>query len=153
LQSREPASCVHFYSRLLQSVAKGEIDSELAFFSDEAWFHLPGYISTQNNRYWSSQNPHLTHDVPAPSSEVGVLCAVSERRVVGPMFLNETINCEGYVQVILRQSFPELIGETLYGWFQQDSATAHTSRISMQALADVFRQQNNQQWYLTTKFT
>jgi hypothetical protein len=57
------------------------------------------------------------------------------------LFFNETVNCERYVQVILEQFFPELTEEKrLYGWFQQDSATAHTARIStrMQALSNVF---------------
>jgi hypothetical protein len=54
-------------------------------------------------------------------------------------FSNETINCERYVQVILGQFFSELIEERLYGCFQQDSATTHTARMSMQALLNVFR--------------
>jgi hypothetical protein len=55
------------------------------------------------------------------------------------VFFNKTINCERYVQVILGQFFPKLTEEErLYGWFQQDSATAHTTGISMQALSDVF---------------
>jgi hypothetical protein len=54
-------------------------------------------------------------------------------------FFNKTINCERYGQVILRQFLPELIEEErLHGWFQQDSATAYTARMSMQALSDVF---------------
>jgi hypothetical protein len=32
------------------------IDLQLSFFSDEVWFHLQGYINTQNNCYWISQN-------------------------------------------------------------------------------------------------
>jgi hypothetical protein len=45
-------------------------------------------------------------------------------------FFNETIYCERYVQAILGQFFPELIEEErLYGWFQQDSANAHTARM------------------------
>jgi hypothetical protein len=63
LQRRDPASRVHFYSWFLQSVVKGEIDLQLVLFSDEAWVHLPGYINTQNNRYWRSQNPHLTREI------------------------------------------------------------------------------------------
>jgi hypothetical protein len=47
----------------------------------------------QNNRYWSSQNPHLTHD------GVGVWCAVKARRIVVPVFFNETINCERYLLI------------------------------------------------------
>jgi hypothetical protein len=55
------------------------------------------------------------------------------------VFFNETINCKRYVQVILEQFLLELTEEErLYGWFQQDSATAHIVCISMQALSDVF---------------
>jgi hypothetical protein len=54
-------------------------------------------------------------------------------------FFNRTVNCERYVQVILRQLFPELTKEErLYGWFQQDSATAYSALMPMQALSDVF---------------
>jgi hypothetical protein len=56
------------------------------------------------------------------------------------VFFNETVNCERYVQVVLEKFFPQLTEkERLYGWFQQDSATAHTARMSMQVLSDVFR--------------
>jgi hypothetical protein len=96
-----------------------------------------GYINTENNSYWSSQNPQLTHGAPLYPVEVGVWCTVSARRIVGSVFFNETINCERYVQVLLGQFFPELTEEErLCGWFQQDSATAHTAR-TMQALSDV----------------
>ncbi len=27
--------------------------------SDETWFHLNGYINTQNYRVWRSENPHV----------------------------------------------------------------------------------------------
>jgi hypothetical protein len=88
----------------------------------------------QNNRYWNSLNPHLTDEV---------WHTVRERRIPGPTFFHETINCERYVQVILQQFYPELTDEErLYGWFQQDSATAHTARMSTQALSDVFRGRN-----------
>jgi hypothetical protein len=123
----------------------------LTFFSDEAWLHLQGYINTQNNHCWSSQNPHLTHEVPLHPVKVGVWCAVSAKHTVGPVLFNETMNCKRYIQVILRQFFPELTKEErLYGWFQQDSDTAHTACMSMQALFDVFK---DQQWYLANTFT
>jgi hypothetical protein len=50
-QPRDPASRVHFCSWFLQSVVEGEIDPQLTFFLDEAWFHLQRYINTQNNRF------------------------------------------------------------------------------------------------------
>jgi hypothetical protein len=43
--------------------------------------------------------------------KVGVWCALSARRIVGPVFFNETINCERYIGVILRQFFSELTEE------------------------------------------
>jgi hypothetical protein len=33
------------------------------------------------------------------SSEVGVWCALSARSTVGPVFFNETVNCEKYLRV------------------------------------------------------
>jgi hypothetical protein len=46
----------------------------------------------------------------------------------------------GALQVIPGQFLSELAEEErLYGWFQRDSATAHTAHISrMQAFSDVF---------------
>jgi hypothetical protein len=50
LQSCNPAGSVHFCTWFLQSIIEGEINLQLTFFSDEAWFDLWGYINTQNNR-------------------------------------------------------------------------------------------------------
>jgi hypothetical protein len=138
LKPRDSTTGVRFCSWFLQSVVEGEIDQQLTSFSDEAWIHLQRYINTQNNRHWRSQNPHLIHETALHPVKFGVSCALSATRIVGPVYFNETINCEIYVQVILGQFFPELTEEDrLYGWFQQDSATAHTARTSMQALSNV----------------
>jgi hypothetical protein len=42
------------------------------------------------------------------------------------------------VKDMYRSLFSELTEERLYGWFQQDSVTAHTARMSMQTLSGVF---------------
>ncbi|CAH1374634.1 unnamed protein product, partial [Tenebrio molitor] len=34
------------------------------FFTDEAWFHLSGFINSQNYRTWSAHNPHNVIQVP-----------------------------------------------------------------------------------------
>jgi hypothetical protein len=71
--------------------------------------------------------------------KVVVWCAVSARTIVGSVFFNETINCERYRQVTLAQFFPDLTEEEIvYGWFQNDSSTVRTARMSIQALSDVF---------------
>jgi hypothetical protein len=61
LQPHDLVSRFYFCSWFLQSGVKGEIDPQLTFFSDKACFHLQGYKNMQNNRYWISENPHLTH--------------------------------------------------------------------------------------------
>jgi hypothetical protein len=47
-------------------------------------------------------------EVPLHPVKVGVWCAVSARRIVAPVFFNETINWGRYVQIILGQFNPEL---------------------------------------------
>ena len=49
---------------LLSMVEEGRLDPLLYFMSDEAWFHLSGYVNSQNMRYWSSENPHVIHETP-----------------------------------------------------------------------------------------
>jgi hypothetical protein len=85
----------------------------------------------------------------------GVWCALSARRIVEPVFFNEIINEERYVQVLLGQFFSELTEEEIFcGWFQQDSATARTARMYVYAgFVRCLRGENYQQWYLASKFT
>jgi hypothetical protein len=91
LRPGDPASRIHFSNWFLRSVVEGEINPQLTFFSDAVWFHLQGYINTQNNRFWISQNPHLTHKEPLHPVNVGVWCAVRARRIVGPAFLTKQL--------------------------------------------------------------
>lgn len=109
------------------------------FFTDEAWFHLSGYMNSQNSRLWSTANPLCIHEEPLHSVKIGVWIAISRRRIVGPIFFNETINAQRYCTQILYPFIGELeLSEILNGYFQQDGATAHTARVSMALLADVF---------------
>jgi hypothetical protein len=53
----------------------------------------------QNNRYRSSQNPHLTHEAPLHPMKVGVWCVVNARRIAVPVFFNKIINSERWLCV------------------------------------------------------
>jgi hypothetical protein len=46
------------------------------FYCDEAWLHLSGHGSSQNNRIWSAKNPRISRERPFISLEVGVCYAV-----------------------------------------------------------------------------
>jgi hypothetical protein len=91
----------------------------LTFFSDEAWFHLQGFINTQNNRYRSFQNSHVSHKVLFHPVEVGVWCAVSARKIVESLLFHETVNSERWLQVILGQFFLELTEEERLAGFSK----------------------------------
>jgi hypothetical protein len=76
----------HFCNWFLQAVHDGVLDPKLTFFTDEAWFHLSGYINAQNNRYWSSINPRRMFEVPLRDQKIGVCYAITASRRVGPIF-------------------------------------------------------------------
>ena len=129
----------HFCDWYVQSVHDGIVDPQITFFTDEAWFHLSGYVNTQNSRHWAVENPHVIHEGQRNEQKVGVWCAISASRIVGPIFYEGTINSERYIAQILRPFFSELTEEEkTFGFFQQDGATAHTANDSMNVLQSVF---------------
>ena len=64
---------------------------DLVFFSDEAYFHLSGYVNSQNFRTWAPENPHQFVESPLFPQKIGVWCAVSRRRIIGPFFFHRII--------------------------------------------------------------
>ena len=119
-----------------------EVVSEdaIVFFSDEAHFHLCESVNKQNMRYWADTNPRELHQRPLHSPKVTVWCAISSAGIIGPWFFEEnevavTVNSDRYLNMLQEFFFPRLdeldLGDI---WFQQDGATAHTSRASMAVL-------------------
>lgn len=117
----------------------------LIFMSDEAHFYLNGTVNQQNCRYWAQENPRQLHEKPLHSPRVTVWCAVSRQHVIGPFFFEEdgvavTVNANRYVRMINDFFFLQLQMLNLQQdvWFQQDGATAHTARVSMTLLRNLF---------------
>ena len=77
---------VQFCNWFNTQVHDGILDPQLTFFTDEAWFNLSGYVNSQNNRHWGAENPHVTFEIPLHDQKIGVWCAISARRIVGPIF-------------------------------------------------------------------
>jgi hypothetical protein len=110
---------------------------ENVFFSDKAWFHLSGYVNSQNSRFWSSENPHLFHEVPLHFQKTGCCCVTSCKRIVGPIFFSETVTAEKYQEIIMQ--FISLLNEEEHiCWLQQDGATSHTANSTMKMLKQFF---------------
>jgi hypothetical protein len=91
----------------------------------EAWFHLQGYVNSQNARVWAAENPHVYHEEPLHPLKVGVWCAISIRWIMGPIFFEETVNMQVYMN-IFNTFVSQLDDEELQrGFFQQDGATLY----------------------------
>jgi hypothetical protein len=114
----------------------GELD-RVFFFGDKVWFHLSGYVNSQNSRIWSTENPHVLHETPLHSQKIGVWCAISRRRIVGLIFFETTVNSVVY-QDIITQFISLLDIDEGDCWLQQDNATCHTYNETMNFLHEFF---------------
>jgi len=70
------------YCRCFKNPIRGNICVlDQVFFTDEAWFHLSGYVSSQNYRTWRTKNAHNYTETPLHPQKIGVCCAISRRRI------------------------------------------------------------------------
>ena len=115
--------------------------------SDEAIFSLNGSVSKQNCRYWAPTNPRQLHEAPLHSPQVVVWFAISAQGIIGPYFfegddgVSVTLNAEPYNHMLETFFLPEICRRNwnmARAWFQQDGATAHTARLSMNTLRSAF---------------
>lgn len=58
--------------------------------TDEAIFHLDGYVNKQNTRCWSETNPHWIIEEAVQSPKV-VWCGLWGEGVVGPFLFEGTV--------------------------------------------------------------
>jgi hypothetical protein len=86
LQLCDPVARINFCNYYLQSAQVGEIDPELSFFADKAWFYVNGHVNTQNSQHWGIKN-HLLHEIPLCDVKACVWCALTARMITGPTLL------------------------------------------------------------------
>ncbi|GFX54839.1 transposable element Tc3 transposase [Trichonephila clavipes] len=93
-------------------------------FAEGSWFaclqnpisaRLNGYVNKQNCRIWSEANPQVYVETPLHPETLTVWCALWD----GGILLQ---NDEGHNEL----------------WFQQDGATCHTARATIDLLEDTF---------------
>ncbi|GFU63084.1 transposable element Tc3 transposase [Trichonephila clavipes] len=126
--------------------AQNEIDvvpnfHERILFSDEVHIWLNGYVNKQNCRVWSEANPQVCVETPLHPEKLTVGCALW----AGGILLqndeghNVTVNGDRYRAMITNFFIPELNNHDVQElWFQQDGATCHTARTTIDLLKDTF---------------
>ena len=114
-------------------------------FSDEAHFWLNGYVNKQNCRFWSEDQPEELQKLPMHPEKVTVWCGLWAGGIIGPYFFkdaanrNVTVNGERYREMISNFFLPKMQELDLHDMcFQQDGATCHTARITMDLLRGEF---------------
>jgi hypothetical protein len=112
------------YGRWFQTfIDENPVILDYTWFSDEAWFHLSGYVNAQNTHLWGSENPRALFEEPLHSQKVGVFCALSQRRIIGPMFFYTTITSQVYIEL-----FREFVNQTI-----RNSHSVITNKMGPQA--------------------
>lgn len=101
-------------------------------FTDEAMFTTNGIVSSQNCRYWSTENPHWVINCKDQySQKVNVWCGILGDRIIGPFFFNNTINAERLLNFFdnelweIIENLPLNVRQEMY--FQLDGASVHNS--------------------------
>ncbi|GFU92256.1 putative DD41D transposase [Trichonephila clavipes] len=114
-------------------------------FSDDVHFWLNGYVNKQNCRIWSEANPQVYVETPLHPEKLTVWCALWAGGIIGPYFFkndeghNVTVNGDRYRAMITNFFIPELNNHDVQElWFQQDGATCHTTRATIDLLKDTF---------------
>ncbi|GFU80786.1 putative LOC101896122 [Trichonephila clavipes] len=106
---------------------------------DEAHFWLNSYVNKQNCRIWSEANPQVYVETPLhPEKLTGALYGLVES-FKNDEGHNVTVNGDRYRAMITNFFIPELNNHDVQElWFQQDGATCHTARATIDLLKDTF---------------
>ncbi|GFV94839.1 DUF4817 domain-containing protein [Trichonephila clavipes] len=111
-------------------------------FSNEAHFWLNGYVNKQNCRIWSEANPQVYVETPLHPEKLtvwGLLYGLVESFFKNDEGHNVTVNGDRYRAMITNFFIPELNNHDVQELgFQQDVATCHTARATIDLLKDTF---------------
>ncbi|GFX00397.1 cGMP-dependent protein kinase, isozyme 1 [Trichonephila clavipes] len=107
-------------------------------FSDEAHLWLNGYVNKQNCRIWSEANPQVYVETPLhPEKLFGALYGLVEYFFKNDEGHNVIVNGDRYKAMITNFFIPELNNHDVQElWLQQDGATCHTARATIDLLKD-----------------
>ncbi|GFV62021.1 uncharacterized protein TNCV_4108241 [Trichonephila clavipes] len=93
----------------------------------------------------SEANPQVYVETPLHPEKLTVWCALWAGGIIGPYFFkndeghNVTVNGDRYRAMITNFFIPELNNHVVQElWFQQDGATCHTARATIDLLKDTF---------------
>ncbi|GBO34110.1 hypothetical protein AVEN_196118-1, partial [Araneus ventricosus] len=131
---------VYFANQMLTMIDSEGFDVGCIWFTDEAHFHLNGFVNKQNWRFWGSENPYWCEAKPLYSPKVTVWAAVCSRGIIGPFFIRETVTSERYVAILEQFVATQQVLEDRprTEWFMQDGARPHRTEQVFRFLDEYF---------------
>jgi hypothetical protein len=107
-------------------VPKSFLRNNILSFSDEARFHLSGYVNSQNNRLWSCDSPHAYHETQLQPVKIDAWYAVSSSLSLSLslffFFFFDPVDAER-CHGVLMQFIALLEVDGKNSWLQQDGST------------------------------
>uniref|UniRef100_A0AAR2LZP8 Tc1-like transposase DDE domain-containing protein n=1 Tax=Pygocentrus nattereri TaxID=42514 RepID=A0AAR2LZP8_PYGNA len=128
LSEDDPDRRVEFCTWVLDQHQQDPAYAQGILFGDEAKFYVNGEVNWQNVRYQSDKNPHWTADIKVVGDvKVMVWCGICGTRVIGPVFIDQTLNVQHYLTMLQETVFPSILNEdgSFPCYFQQDGAPPH----------------------------
>ena len=114
LHEHDYVNRVNFCQTFLQLINQNQELVNNLLMSDEAHFHLSGFVNKQNFHYWSATKPIALHERPLHSSKITVWCAISTFGIIVPCFFEDerrkavTVTGPHYVHMLENSLGPEL---------------------------------------------
>lgn len=110
-------------------------------FSDEAGFHVSGFVNSSTCRIWGYENPHARYEFFRDDPKINVWCGLTSQHAIGPFFFIEnTVTHANYLDMLQNFAVPimEDLGITARGYFMQDGAPPHWAWAVRDYLDEVF---------------
>lgn len=114
------------------------------FWTDESSFSTAGLFNRKNAHYWAPENPHVIKRIRKQGyGTVNVWCGIHQNTIVGPVFMNESLNAVRYMNILqgdvenYLDSIP-LANRNSVIW-QQDGAPPHSVRNVTQYLNEKYQ--------------
>ncbi|GBM84133.1 hypothetical protein AVEN_218303-1 [Araneus ventricosus] len=129
-----------FANAILTMIGNEGFDVGWIWFTEEAHFHLNGFMNKQNWRFWGSENPHLCEEQPLHSLKVIAWVAVCSRGIIGPFFMRETMSSERYITILEQFVSTQLALEDRprIEWFMQNGCRPHCTEKVFRFLDEYF---------------
>lgn len=113
--------------------------NKLILFSDESRFTNLGMFNRNNLRYWATENHHLFREGGFQERfGINVWLGVLGTRIVGPVFFNEALTADEYLNILVNvvdnfvDDLPLAVSNNVL--YQQDGAPAHNARLCVDHL-------------------